>query len=55
VFTGLGAAVNALPGGEIVSAMDRVLGFPDVSKNLHAVKLSPEYRAVRDHVQQDEV
>jgi TRAP-type mannitol/chloroaromatic compound transport system substrate-binding protein len=48
VFTGLGAAVNALPGGEIVSAMDRglldaaefnnatsdrILGFPDVSKN----------------------
>jgi TRAP-type mannitol/chloroaromatic compound transport system substrate-binding protein len=47
VFTGLGAAVNALPGGEIVSAMDRglldaaefnnassdrMLGFPDVSK-----------------------
>jgi TRAP-type mannitol/chloroaromatic compound transport system substrate-binding protein len=47
VFTGLGAAVNALPGGEIVSAMDRglldaaefnnatsdrVLGFTDVSK-----------------------
>jgi TRAP-type mannitol/chloroaromatic compound transport system substrate-binding protein len=47
VFTGLGAAVNALPGGEIVSAIDRglldaaefnnatsdrVLGFPDVSK-----------------------
>src|SRR5262245_2897614 len=47
VFTGLGAAVNALPGGEIVSAMDRglldaaefnnatsdrVLGFPDVAK-----------------------
>ena len=47
VFTGLGMAVNALPGGEIVSAMDRglldaaefnnatsdrVLGFPDVSK-----------------------
>jgi len=47
VFTGLGAAVNALPGGEIVSAMDRglldaaefnnassdrILGFPDVSK-----------------------
>jgi TRAP-type mannitol/chloroaromatic compound transport system substrate-binding protein len=47
VFTGLGAAVNALPGGEIVSAMDRGLldaaefnnatsdrglGFPDVSK-----------------------
>ena len=47
VFTGLGAAVNALPGGEIIPAMDRglidaaefnnmssdrVLGFPDVSK-----------------------
>jgi TRAP-type mannitol/chloroaromatic compound transport system substrate-binding protein len=47
VFQSLGAAVNALPGGEIVAAMDRglieaaefnnassdrVLGFPDVSK-----------------------
>jgi TRAP-type mannitol/chloroaromatic compound transport system substrate-binding protein len=47
VFTGMGVAVNALPGGEIVSAMDRglldaaefnnassdrVLGFADVSK-----------------------
>jgi len=47
VFTGLGAAVNALPGGEIVPAMDRglldaaefnnassdrILGFTDVSK-----------------------
>ena len=47
VFTGMGAAVNALPGGEIVSAMDRglldaaefnnassdrALGFADVSK-----------------------
>jgi TRAP-type mannitol/chloroaromatic compound transport system substrate-binding protein len=47
VFTSLGVAVNALPGGEIVPAMDRglldaaefnnmssdrVLGFPDVSK-----------------------
>jgi TRAP-type mannitol/chloroaromatic compound transport system substrate-binding protein len=47
VYTAQGAAVNALPGGEIVSAMDRglldaaefnnassdrVLGFPDVSK-----------------------
>ncbi len=47
VFQGLGAAVNALPGGEIVSAMDRglldaaefnnassdrILGFADVSK-----------------------
>jgi TRAP-type mannitol/chloroaromatic compound transport system substrate-binding protein len=48
VFTALGVAVNALPGGEIVPAMDRglldaaefnnmssdrVLGFPDVSKH----------------------
>src|SRR5260221_3856072 len=47
VFTGMGAAVNALPGGEIVPAMDRglldaaefnnatsdrLLGFPHVSK-----------------------
>jgi TRAP-type mannitol/chloroaromatic compound transport system substrate-binding protein len=47
LFTQMGAAVNALPGGEIVPAMDRglldgaefnnassdrVLGFPDVSK-----------------------
>jgi TRAP-type mannitol/chloroaromatic compound transport system substrate-binding protein len=47
VFTAMGAAVNALSGGEIVSAMDRglldaaefnnassdrILGFPDVSK-----------------------
>jgi TRAP-type mannitol/chloroaromatic compound transport system substrate-binding protein len=47
LFTGLGAAVNALPGGEIVAAIDRglldaaefnnatsdrILGFPDVSK-----------------------
>jgi TRAP-type mannitol/chloroaromatic compound transport system substrate-binding protein len=47
IFTGLGAAVNALPGAEIVPALDRglldaaefnnassdkVLGFPDVAK-----------------------
>ena len=47
LFTAMGAAVNALPGGEIVPAMDRglldaaefnnmssdkLLGFPDVSK-----------------------
>src|SRR6478672_10221553 len=47
IFTGMGAAVNALPGSEIVAAMDRglldaaefnntssdkALGFPDVSK-----------------------
>ncbi len=70
VFTGMGAAVNALPGGEIVPAMDRglldaaefnnassdrILGFPDVSKGLHAAELPPERRAVRDHVQQDQV
>ena len=48
IFTAMGAAVNALPGGEIVAAMDRglldaaefnnatsdrILGFPDVVKN----------------------
>src|SRR5690606_23952365 len=47
VFTAMGVSVNALPGGEIVPAMDRglldaaefnnassdrILGFPDVSK-----------------------
>jgi TRAP-type mannitol/chloroaromatic compound transport system substrate-binding protein len=47
IFNGMGAAVNALPGGEIIPAMDkglldaaefnnatsdRILGFPDVSK-----------------------
>jgi TRAP-type mannitol/chloroaromatic compound transport system substrate-binding protein len=47
IFNGMGAAVNALPGGEIVPAMDkglldaaefnnatsdRILGFPDVTK-----------------------
>jgi TRAP-type mannitol/chloroaromatic compound transport system substrate-binding protein len=47
LFTGMGAAVNAIPGGEIVAAIDRglldaaefnnatsdrILGFPDVSK-----------------------
>jgi TRAP-type mannitol/chloroaromatic compound transport system substrate-binding protein len=47
LFSGMGAAVNALPGGEIVPALDRglldaaefnnatsdrILGFPDVSK-----------------------
>ncbi len=52
VFTTMGAAVNALPGGEIVPAMDRglldaaefnnptsdrILGFPDVAK-VHMVQ-----------------
>ena len=64
VFTGMGAAVNALPGGEIVAAMDR--GLLDAAEfnnaivgpharlrrrlqDLHAAELSPERRAVRDH------
>ena len=48
IFTAMGAAVNPLPGGEIVPALDRglidaaefnnatsdrILGFPDVAKN----------------------
>ena len=67
VFTGMGVAVNALPGGEIVAAMDRglldaaefnnatsdrVLGFADVSKICMLQSYPPERRAVRDHVQQ---
>ena len=70
VFTGLGAAVNALPGGEIVAALDRglldaaefnnassdrMLGFPGRVQDLHAAELSPECGAVRDPVQQDEI
>ena len=70
VFTGLGAAVNALPGGEIVAALDRGLldaaefnnassdraaWFPGRLQDLHAAKLSPECRAVRGAVQQDEI
>ncbi len=64
VFTGMGAAVNALPGGEIVSAMDRGLldaaefnnaspgsraWLPGRVQGLHAAELPPERRAVRDH------
>ena len=70
VFTAMGAAVNALPGGEIVSAMDRGLldaaefnnaslrphpRLPRRLQGLHAAELSPERRAVRDHVQQGQV
>jgi hypothetical protein len=70
VFTGMGAAVNALPGGEIVPAMDRGLldaaefnnaivrpraRLPRRVQGLHAAELSPECRAVRDPVQQDQV
>jgi TRAP-type mannitol/chloroaromatic compound transport system substrate-binding protein len=66
VFTGMGAAVNALPGGEIVAAMDR--GLLDAGRvqqrdvgphprlcrrlqGLDAAELSSERRAVRDFVQ----
>ncbi len=66
----MGAAVNALPGGEIVPAMDRGLldaaefnnatsrpraRLPGRLQGLHAAELPPERRAVRDHVQQDQV
>ncbi len=69
VFQGMGMAVNALPGGEIVSAMDRglldaaefnnassdrVLGFPDVPRSA-CCRATSERRAVRDHVQQGQV
>ena len=68
LFTGMGAAVNALPGGEIVPAMDRGLldaaefnnatsdraaRLPGRVQGVHAAELPPERRAVRDHVQQD--
>ena len=70
LFTAMGAAVNALPGGEIVSAMDRglldaaefnnatsdrVARFRRRVQGVHAAELSPECRAARNHVQQDEV
>ena len=70
IFTGMGAAVNALPGGEIVPAMDRGLldaaefnnassdraaRLPRRVEGLHAAELPPERRAVRDPLQQEEV
>ncbi len=70
LFTAMGAAVNALPGGEIVPAMDRGLldgaefnnaiigpsaGLSRRVQGLHAAKLPPERRNVRDHVQQDQI
>ena len=70
LFTAMGAAVNALPGGEIVAAMDRGLldaaEFNNASSDrgarlrrrlegLHAAELSPECRAARNQLQQDEV
>ena len=70
MFTAMGAAVNALPGGEIVSAIDR--GLLDAAEfnnatsdrsarlrrrlqGMHAAELPPERRAARDHLQQDQV
>ena len=70
LFTAMGAAVNALPGGEIVPAMDRglldgaefnnatsdrLLGFPDVSKVCMLQSYHQSARDVRDHVQQAQV
>ena len=70
VFTDMGVAVNPLPGGEIIPALDRglldaaefnnassdrVLGFPGRLEELHAAELPPVERAVRDPVQQAEV
>ena len=70
VFQGMGAAVNALPGGEIVSAMDRGLieaaEFNNASSDrttrlcrrvqgVHAAELPPECRAAGNHLQQDEI
>ena len=70
LFTAMGAAVNALPGGEIVAAIDRGLldaaEFNNASsgprarlrrrlQGLHAAELSPERRAARDQLQQDQV
>jgi TRAP-type mannitol/chloroaromatic compound transport system substrate-binding protein len=70
MFTAMGAAVNALPGGEIVPAMDRGLldgaefnnaslrppaRLPRCVEGLHAAKLPPERRDLRDHVQQGQV
>jgi TRAP-type mannitol/chloroaromatic compound transport system substrate-binding protein len=70
MFTDMGAAVNPLPGGEIVPALDRGLidggrvqqrqlrppaRLPRREQELHAAELPPEWRAVRDPVQQGQV
>ena len=70
LFNGMGAAVNALPGGEIVPALDRglldgaefnnatsdrLLGFPDVSKVCMLQSYHQNAEVVRDPVQQDQV
>ena len=69
MYTDMGAAVNPLPGGEIVPALDRGLidaaefnnaivrppaGLPRRGQELHAAELPPERRAVRDPVQQEQ-
>jgi len=65
VFQGMGAAVNALPGGEIVAArprsdrgggvQQRIVGSRAwvcrCLQDLHAAELPSECRAVRNHVQ----
>ena len=70
VFSGMGAAVNALPGGEIVAAMDRglldaaefnnatsdrVLGFADVSKVCMLQSYHQNAEQIGNFVQQDEI
>ena len=70
VFTAMGAAVNALPGGEIVPAMDRglldaaefnnatsdrLLGFPDVSKVCMLQSFHQNAEQFEITVQQDQV
>ena len=70
VFTGMGAAVNALPGGEIVAAMDRglldaaefnnassdrALGFADVSKICMLQSYHQNAEQFEITLQQDEV
>ena len=70
LFTGMGAAVNALPGGEIVAAMDRglldaaefnnassdrALGFADVSKICMLQSYHQNAEQFEITLQQDEV
>ena len=69
LFTSMGAAVNALPGGEIVPALDRGLldgaefnnatrspaGFPGCLEGLHAAELPPIVRNLRSDLQPTKV
>ncbi len=70
LFQGMGASVNALPGGEIVPALDRglieaaefnnassdrALGFHDVSKVCMLQSYHQNAETVRGPVQQDEI